>query len=68
MHMTHYINIILKWKKRYFNLKEFNIDKPNLPMEQDVVEYAEKIKNTKTEEIKQELINYIETAFRRIYE
>ena len=44
-------------------LKEFNIDKPNLPMEQDVVEYAEKIKNTKTEEIKQELINYIETAF-----
>ena len=26
-------------------LKEFNIDKPNLPMEQDVVEYAEKIKN-----------------------
>ena len=44
-------------------LKEFNIDKPNLPMEQDVVEYAEKIKNIKTEEIKQELINYIETAF-----
>ena len=44
-------------------LKEFNIDKPNLPMEQDVVEYAEKIKNTKIEEIKQELINYIETAF-----
>lgn len=43
-------------------LKEFNIDKPNLPMEQDVLEYAEKIKNIKIEEIKQELINYIENA------
>lgn len=43
-------------------LKEFNIDQPNLPMEQDVLEYAEKIKNIKIEEIKQELINYIENA------
>ena len=40
-------------------VKSFNLPKNNYR----AVVAIQKIKNTKTEEIKQELINYIETAF-----
>ena len=40
-------------------LKKFNIDKSNLPMEEDVVEYFNTIKNVDADLIKEELINYI---------
>ena len=40
-------------------LKEFEIDKPNLPMEKDVLEYANSLKNISMEDIEKELIDYI---------
>ena len=40
-------------------LKEFKIDKSNLPMEDDVLEYANSISKVSIEEIKRELLNYI---------
>ena len=40
-------------------LKEFEIDKPNLPMEKDVLEYANSLKNISMEDIAKELIDYI---------
>ena len=40
-------------------LKEFGIDKTNLPMEEDVLKYAESIKNVTIDEIKNEMIEYI---------
>ena len=41
-------------------LEEFNIDKSNLPMEDDVVEYVKALDNSNEEDIKKELIGYIE--------
>ena len=41
-------------------LKEFAIDKTNLPMEEDVLKYANSIKNVTIDEIKNEMIEYIE--------
>ena len=40
-------------------LKEFKIDKSNLPMEDDVLEYANSISEVSIEAIKRELLNYI---------
>ena len=40
-------------------LKEFEIDKPTLPMEKDVLEYANSLKNISMEDIEKELIDYI---------
>ena len=40
-------------------LKAFEIDKPNLPMEKDVLEYANSLKNISMEDIEKELIDYI---------
>ncbi len=40
-------------------LKEFEIDKPNLPMEKDVLEYANSLKNISMEDIEKELVDYI---------
>lgn len=40
-------------------LKEFGIDKTNLPMEEDVLKYANSIKNVTIDEIKNEMIEYI---------
>ena len=40
-------------------LKEFGIDKTNLPMEEDVLEYANSIKDVTMDEIKNEMIEYI---------
>lgn len=44
-------------------LKEFGIDKPNLPMEDDVMEYANSIKNVSMNEIKNEMLEYINKIF-----
>ena len=40
-------------------LEEFEINKSNLPMEEDVLEYANSISEVSNEEIKNELLNYI---------
>ena len=40
-------------------LKEMGIDKPNLPMEEDVIEYANSMKNVSIEEIMAEMKEYI---------
>lgn len=40
-------------------LKKFKIDKSNLPMDKDIVEYCQTIDNINEEDIKNELINYI---------
>ncbi|SRR5574344_1872136 len=40
-------------------LKEFSIDKSNLPMENDVIKYVESIKNASFDDIKKEMINFI---------
>ncbi len=44
-------------------LKLFSIDKPNLPMEKDVVEYVETIKDVKLEDIRNEMIDFIKNYF-----
>ena len=51
----------LKSKKTMFEntLEEFEINKSNLPMEEDVLEYANSISEVSNEEIKNELLNYI---------
>ena len=41
------------------SLEEFEINKSNLPMEEDVLEYANSISEVSNEEIKNELLNYI---------
>ena len=40
-------------------LEEIEINKSNLPMEEDVLEYANSISEVSNEEIKNELLNYI---------
>ena len=40
-------------------LKELGIDKPNLPMEEDVWEYTQSIVNVSKEDIKNEIIEYL---------
>ena len=40
-------------------LEEFEINKSNLPMEENVLEYANSISEVSNEEIKNELLNYI---------
>ena len=68
-----YIEMILDWESARYTkpdkplnayeilpiLKEFEIDKPNLPMEKDVLEYANSLKNISMEDIEKELIDYI---------
>ena len=44
-------------------LKEFGIAKSNLPMEEDVLKYANSIKNVTIYEIKNEMIEYINKIF-----
>ena len=41
-------------------LKELGIDKPNLPMEEDVWEYTQSIVNVSKEDIKNEIIEYLD--------
>ena len=41
-------------------LKKFKIDKSGLPMEEDVLEYAKSLSNTKIDDIKEELKHYID--------
>lgn len=41
-------------------LKKFKIDKSDLPMEEDVLEYAKSLSNTKIDDIKEELKHYID--------
>lgn len=41
-------------------LKELGIDKPNLPMEEDVWEYTQSIVNVNKEDIKNEIIEYLD--------
>ena len=40
-------------------LKELGIDKPNLPMEEDVWEYTQSISDVSLDDIKNELIKYV---------
>lgn len=40
-------------------LKEYKIDKPDLPMEEDILEFSNTLNNIGIEEVKEELINYI---------
>ena len=49
-------------------LKEFGMDKTNLPMEEDVLKYANSIKNVTIDEIKNEMIEYIKNIWKyKIY-
>ena len=41
-------------------LKELGIDKPNLPMEEDVWEYTQSIVNVSKEDIKNEIVEYLD--------
>ena len=41
-------------------LKELGIDKPNLPIEEDVWEYTQSIVNVNKEDIKNEIIEYLD--------
>lgn len=41
-------------------LKKFKIDKSDLPMEEDVLEYAKSLSNTNIDNIKEELKHYID--------
>lgn len=41
-------------------LKKFKIDKSDLPMEEDVLEYAKSLSNTNIDDIKEELKHYID--------
>ena len=41
-------------------LKELGIDKPNLPIEEDVWEYTQSIVNVSKEDIKNEIIEYLD--------
>lgn len=41
-------------------LKKFKIDKSDLPMEEDVLEYAKSLSNTSIDDIKEELKHYID--------
>ena len=41
-------------------LKELGIDKPNLPMEEDVWEYTQSIVNVTKEDIKNEITEYLD--------
>ena len=43
-------------------LEEFEINKSNLPMEEDVLEYVNSIGEVSIEEIKNELVSYINSA------
>lgn len=45
-------------------LKEMNIDKSNLPKEEDVLNYSNSLKNVTLNEIKEELKEYIEEMFK----
>lgn len=45
-------------------LKELEIDKSNIPMEEDVVEYASKLNEITDEEIEEELTKYIKVLLK----
>ena len=44
----------------YYVDEELGIDKPNLPMEEDVWEYTQSIVNVSKEDIKNEIIEYLD--------